>query len=281
VGIEFGEDTHVRKKKSKTLRRIIPRSTWLIVLILGASVPWLAWRSYRGNQQILIGGATAGTAHGPVVSEASPTGESPPKGLARTVYPYSVIPGGIGSVEELKNALVHDPIAAAHYAVFNLARTRMIRSDRVRGVYVSYRLANHIYWTKKTLKIAKGETLITDGDHTARGRCGNLISDVPVGPVSAEEPPIRVLDTLDPPETPQVVAEFPTFAWDPELPPIAGSLPAAGGGFFVPPSLFSPGGSTSPVLPIPPVVDTPEPTTLLLLSVGLGAILQFRKRKRD
>src|SRR5690348_10711538 len=46
---------------------------------------------------------------------------------ATRLFPYSVIPGGAHSTAELKSALAHDPVAAAHYAGFNVARTRVVR----------------------------------------------------------------------------------------------------------------------------------------------------------
>src|SRR5271167_4654421 len=60
----------------------------------------------------------------------------------KVVYPYSVIPGGIHSVEELRNAIARDPVVSAHYAAFRLANARIIRLDRNRKLHVSYRLGN-------------------------------------------------------------------------------------------------------------------------------------------
>src|SRR5260370_35675075 len=79
---------------------------------------------------------------------------------ARVVYPYSVIPGGVKSVEELKNAIASDPVVSAHYAKFNLSRARILRWEGGRSVHVSYRLGSGVYCTKRKLKLAKGETLI-------------------------------------------------------------------------------------------------------------------------
>ena len=81
----------------------------------------------------------------------------------RVVYPYSVIPGGIHSIQELKNAIAKDSVVSAHYATFRLAHARIIRLDRERSMHVSYRLGDQVYWTKRELKLAKGETLVTDG----------------------------------------------------------------------------------------------------------------------
>ena len=38
--------------------------------------------------------------------------------VRRPVYPYSVIPGGVESAQELKNAVLRDSVVAGHYAGF-------------------------------------------------------------------------------------------------------------------------------------------------------------------
>ena len=45
---------------------------------------------------------------------------------SRTVYKYSVVPGGVRSVQELKWAAEHDPVVAAHYAGFDYDRARVV-----------------------------------------------------------------------------------------------------------------------------------------------------------
>ena len=46
---------------------------------------------------------------------------------AQLVFPYSVIPGGADNSRELLEAARREPVAAAHYAEFSLARARVIR----------------------------------------------------------------------------------------------------------------------------------------------------------
>ena len=70
-------------------------------------------------------------------------------------------------------------------------------------MYVSYRLGDRVFWTAKTLKLAKGEAVITDGVNEARARCGNRLSPTPVEPVSPEQPPPQVFEA---PEAPILVA---------------------------------------------------------------------------
>jgi hypothetical protein len=106
----------------------------------------------------------------------------------RPVYPYSVVAGGVEDVNELKWVAEHDPIVGAHYAGFNYARAQVVRLALARTVYVSYRIGNHIYWTRRRVKLHKGEKLITDGTMTARTRCGNRVEDTPQQQASAKEP---------------------------------------------------------------------------------------------
>ncbi|MGH9717214.1 MAG: PEP-CTERM sorting domain-containing protein [Candidatus Acidiferrales bacterium] len=201
----------------------------------------------------------------------------------RRLYPFSVIPGGVQSAQELRNAIAHDPLVAALYANFDLSRAHIIRLTHDREVYVSYRLDGRIYWTKKRLLLRAGETLITDGKHEARTRCGNQISETPVQPVSPDEPSSAAMNA---PPNYTLVAENPapppTLPLDPPFldpagptePPSAQSpsdpsvsvipppyFPIVGGGPSSDPQLFPP--------PPPPPVATPEPSALLLLGMGL------------
>ncbi|MGA7920812.1 MAG: hypothetical protein WCA38_14200 [Candidatus Acidiferrales bacterium] len=107
----------------------------------------------------------------------------------RSFYPYSVIPGGARSPTELKDAVAHDPTVAQHYADFDLARARVVILPAARAVFVSYRVANGIFWTKNRLQLAAGETVLTDRAHMARTRCGNRISETPAQPVSPNAEP--------------------------------------------------------------------------------------------
>jgi hypothetical protein len=112
----------------------------------------------------------------------------------RIVYPYSVISGGVHSREELAVNITSDPVVAKHYAGFAVQRARIVRSEEAQFAHVSYRIRNNVYWTAKTVKIPKGETLITDGQSSARTRCGNKVSVLPQEPISPEEPPIETFE---------------------------------------------------------------------------------------
>jgi hypothetical protein len=203
------------------------------------------------------------------------------------VYPYSIIPGGVLSAAELRSAVAHDSVVAAHYAAFDLAKARVFRLQEARAVYVSYRRGDDVFWTSKKLRLAVGETLITDGQHTSRTRCGNQISDVPRTPISLVDDPLP--QTLDTPLVSQII--------EPVLAPIIGELEGGGIPAGILPLIGTGGGGTTgapvmlvPIIPAtgglfptpdsPPPTPTPEPATLILLSTGLGAACLFRKHRK-
>jgi hypothetical protein len=225
--------------------------------------------------------------------------------IQRLVYPYSVIPGGVVSSKELVTALQRDPVAAAHYSDFRADSARIMRLPSARQVYVSYRLGDRVFWTSKKIVLAAGETVLTDGTHLARTRCGNRLSEVP-GPTSPSQPPREAMDR--PVYEPPVDGPADTFPgaplWseraNPSLMAMNGPITSGSGGNspFVPPLPLGPccgtpigpsgsspktpppgippGSGPSP-LPQPPTppgtpVATPEPQTLLLLIVGLSAL---------
>ena len=105
------------------------------------------------------------------------------------VYPYSVVPGGVQDARELKWVAEHDPVVAAHYAGFDYEHARVVRLVLARTAYVSYRIGNRVYWTRRRISLHKGEKVITDGKITARARCGNRVEEVPQQATSSSEPP--------------------------------------------------------------------------------------------
>ena len=224
-------------------------------------------------------------------------------------YPYSVIPGGVRDVADLQEHAARDYVVRRHFARFDYRHARLVRSDKARQVYLSYRLRDRIFWTRKKVRLLQAELLLTDGTITARARCGNQISETPKSEVSEEEPAEEVLD--------QPVAEIEPIG--PALPfrfphvrpnlPSADAIPPSG------PQLFA-GGFHFPVdfgIAIPRgvcesaaqeqfeqahgIVDdekkekrcrehhkppaVPEPATIVLISSGLAAIgWRHRRAKR-
>jgi PEP-CTERM motif len=224
------------------------------------------------------------------------------------IFPYSVIPGGVRSKAELVNALLNDPVAAAHYAGFDVSNAHVVDLDRGRSVYLSYRKGDHIYWMSRKLWLPAGEVVLTDGVHEARTRCGNRISDVPQFPVARVEPSRAALDTPLAPEiagTDALTLPFSTVQPTPPFGEFGGTDPVGGQTFFPPfvpivggpgtpgggtPGGDTPGGGTpgggTPSGPTPggppgaPPVSTPEPASLLLLSTGLLGVWVSRRKAR-
>ncbi len=176
---------------------------------------------------------------------------------SRPVYPYSVVPGGVEDAKELKWVAEHDPVVAAHYAGFDYDHARVVRLTLAKTVYVSYRIGNHIYWTRRRVKLHKGEKLITDGRMTARGRCANRVEEAPQVASLPSEPPLMSFDEPMP-VFQGTAAQGPPVAFQSALlnrPGTPGLGPA-------PLSLYSPfsGGSWVPIAPppLPTNVCAPE-----------------------
>jgi hypothetical protein len=231
--------------------------------------------------------------------------QAPPQ---RPVYPYSVVPGGVEDAKELKWVAEHDPIVAAHYAGFDYERARVVRLTLARTAYVSYRIGNHIYWTRRRIALHKGETLITDGRITARSRCANRVEEVPQQALSPVEPPAVKFDQ---PALPGTAVQFPPVPFQSAL---LNHPEAPGIGPVGPLSLYDPlgGGSFVPISP-PPLPEglcgpvkkknggieigkkkktgpcstgggsmgsTPEPGAFLLFGSGLAAICIYGLTRR-
>ncbi len=128
------------------------------------------------------------------------------------IYNYSVVRGGVHSVEELRQAIAHDRAVAAHYAKFQYERARLVRLQKPALVYLSYRMNEKIYWTKTRHKLKAGEELITDGTIAARTKCANQVSSRKQLAVSAEEPPAALLEQAEPaPLLPPAETHFPAL----------------------------------------------------------------------
>jgi hypothetical protein len=188
----------------------------------------------------------------------------------------------VHNAKALLAATSTDPAVARHFAKFDFNKARIIQLTEPRSVYVSYRIRDTIFWTKRRIQLHAGEMLLTDGKITARTKCGNQVSDAAKPDISDEEPEEDVLDepvALEPmgpslPIRPQLAP--------PDLPegqPIAPSLFA--NGFSFP---YVPFAGIPAVCPIKDgIVDkkckphhnkpTPEPGTYVLVLSGLALVL--------
>lgn len=233
----------------------------------------------------------------------------------RPNYPYSVIAGGAYSPAELHYANQTDAVVRAHYATFNLKMAHVVQLTGDRFQYASYRIKSQIYWTRKKLRIHKGEYLLTDGAAFARARCGNRLSDTPQLPVAPQEPaaallsmpPIRpeMLPKLDLAQAPPLGAVIETA---PRLAPVLPNAvegiplleqsalpppPAPGLMFPVvprpiprqPPPTFTAPPPLDP--PPPPILPVPEPSSIWLFVLtfcisiwAMTRVLPVGKEKR-
>lgn len=193
----------------------------------------------------------------PAAARTSP-GETGAAAPGRRVFPYSVVSGGVTTPAEMAAAVQQDSVVREHYSGLQPAafRPEVLKEDR-KG-YVSYRIRDKVYWSRRLMTIKKGELVLTDGESLLRGRCGNRISPIALSPVAPEgvEPTEAVLDSS---QDSRLLAGIPPI---PVSSPVGGQLkfdrsfsenPSAGllllppdsemGGLIVPwANLVSPGG---------------------------------------
>ena len=231
---------------------------------------------------------------------------------SRPVYPYSVIPHGVESQQELQTAIHQDPVVTAHYSDFRVRAAHSIRLPREQQFFVSYRVGNQIFWTRKKITLHAGEMLLTDGEHLARTRCGNRLSEVPATPTAPSEPTDRSFDTPVVPLRPEFTSEpIPGSPVWPDSSPAIFLLssnptpqPAPTPGGFIPPTIpifccdtssgpwptpnspkptppqpppYSPSQPPSSPEPPAPPIATPEPGALTLAAAGLLLLLVVRR----
>jgi hypothetical protein len=211
--------------------------------------------------------------------------------------------------------MAQDPVVAEHYAGFAARRARAAPAQEERRMYVSFRVGESVYWTRASVRLAAGETLLTDGVNLARARCGNRLSLTPRTPIGPDvdldvpveyEPAADGGDAGDVASLPLVVHEiFPAMALLPEavggsvaaedLSEADGSARAASGGILMPEEGTDDGGPVyhplHPVL-VPPIGGAnfaasrtagrgipgiPEPGTVLLVVGGTAGIVLWRR----
>ncbi len=201
----------------------------------------------------------------------------------RPAYLYSVIPGGVASVEELRQAMEHDPVVAREFQGFDFQRAHLVQVSEKQAMHVAYRMGDKVYWTRKKVMLHPGETLISDGKIVARTRCGNRIAMAALGPPAMVEPVDADFNE------PLFSNDMVTHEADPQLETYAAAVPEQANSllpakhsrklpFFLLPFFGLPGGAVSSHTPL---AVTPEPGTMLLLSSGLvGVYWKARKSRR-
>ncbi len=290
----------VRRKRSWYRRRLRIQRT-LAALVVGTLIAGACWQnaaryfslpSLHASQVLPDSFWMRGNVRKDLALMAARSAK-PARFLARTpgVYAYSVVPGGVKTPDDLRAAMARDYAVRRHFAHFDYSHARLVRATEAREVYLSYRIRDTVFWTRRKIRLHLGELLLTDGNITARARCGNQISDTAKPEVSDEEPDEDVLD--------RPVAELdpgPSFPIRPLLAP--SDLPV---GQPIPPQLFA--SAFFPYVPVgvpipsgvcrnddgvvskhcppkrhhkPPAV--PEPSTMVLIGSGLTLILWRYRR---
>lgn len=199
---------------------------------------------------------------------------------ARPVYPFSLVPGGVYDSTELSTSANADPVVRRHYRDVRIEGLWTARTSRPMLAYVSFRKGDSVGWTKKKVKIPKGELVLTDGTNLIRARCGNRIRQLPP-PLDntttvLEDPPEMVFETPAPP-----IIEIPESP-RPQLVEVASKVP-------LPP--VGPGPSGPPIVPVvlppyhpgnpgQPLAPVPEPGTIMLMLTGMGMLGGAAWRRR-
>ena len=299
----------VRRRRSRRPRigGLIIRSLAFLLIVFGCVLGLKWFREYTHSVPTVA--YKSPTAPGLTVLAGLPQAQIAGHNR-RLVYPYSVVPGGVQSGEELRDASLHDPTVATHYAAFDFKRARVVEVQQPELVYLSYRKGSHVYWMHKQASLRKGEKLLTDGKITARTRCGNQVSVLPRAETAPDEPTLAELDRPDGVASgidQLLPSNFNSnlLNVDPVIPPApggpigstGGSVPpplgggggtvgpplgggGGGGGGNCPPNSKSPGCNQNPPPP-PPPPPVPEPATVVLMLSGAGAVFaRYRLRKR-
>ena len=220
---------------------------------------------------------------------------------ARTVYPYSVVQGGVHNDVELAASMAQDPLVAWHYRDILPSRLYLTRLSATADVYASFRVANSIYWTARKIHVPKGELILTDGAHMIRARCGNRLAfaapapDWPNAPAQGgltpptpEPPPIEPPELVfdyglpaiyapplsPPPEVEEAVSAEAAHFWPPVTPRPQW---CCGPGVF--PFQWQPVRPGRPGRPKPLSAAPAEPGTIALLGTGIvGVAYALRHR---
>jgi len=256
---------HAVRQFWRTLHRL--ELLGFVLIAIGVfGITWISIASAGRGRGLTVAGPLYTT-----VSPAPPYRESIAHTAAanlRFFYQYSVIPGGVESGEELREAIADDPVVANHYSDFGLQHVSFVTLGRDQAFYVSYRLQSGVYWTSRPMLLHRGERLVTDGFNLARVRCGNRLSEVPLLPVSPTQPTPEEMNVAGVVRAPQGVLTSAQIFHRPVIP-------------FIPivPFFFLPGGGGGPVFFSLAPLPAPGYLTIVVIC-SLILLLRFALRRR-
>ncbi len=177
-------------------------------------------------------------------------------------YPYSVVPGGIRSMADLRRAMNSSATIFNHFVGFDFQRATY---TRVTGCYFISLLKDEIRWTKKCIWL-HNEPAITDGNFVILTRCANRVAMRPKVPIEDVDVSSPLAIPVLPPEKP-VETEISQLHDQPE--------PSTGSTTEKPPHrpVDPPSTCCGVLYPPhnPPHVRVPEPDTLTI--AGLATLL--------
>lgn len=266
-----------------------PARVKLFVVLLFAATAVITWQLARRQSDADLSHVSSEAVLASAKQSKAETTEDYPLGATRElsgqkrlVYPYSIIPGGIKTLADLKLAVAEDPVVARQFQGFDFQNARLVQVAQKESMFVSYRIGQKVYWTRQKLPLHPGETLVTDGKITARTRCGNRVAKVPLDTGSPLEPPEEAFNQ---PYAALIAAPDPDPARaDPAPAPLLPAdvaqkskkwwvLPLFAAPFAALPHSDSSSGT--------PLAVTPEPGMSLLLVSGLaGVYWRVRKYRR-
>lgn len=190
----------------------------------------------------------------------------------RQVIPYSVVPGGVHSLDDLERAKGSGLLPSD----FDMSKVQFKLLDRDMDVHVTFMKDGKLHWSSRTIHVKAGEPVFTDGKYTILTRCGNLISFiVPKGADTQEIPSDGTIAVTQPTES----GDFSSVLYPPESFTTPGQTYESMPG---PPGFPSGGivccaaGYTPPRLTVP---DGDDPGLLLFLT--MGAILLALTLKQE
>jgi hypothetical protein len=172
-------------------------------------------------------------------------------------YNFSVVPNGVDTIEHFCDAVANDPSIGE----FNCGAAHEGKMHQPEMLFMTFRKAGKVTWTRKPVLVKAGERIYTDGFHTYLARCANQIRFTPMEP--SQEVDTSTLEVPVEHATTAGVAPLPEL---PALPPTRNSVPVSSVGITqqssssskwgiiaaVPVLIYHGGHTNSPSVPPPP-----------------------------